>query len=106
MLLMMMQIRSSYNNLFPARSDIGRSAKKTNAKENNGSKNKRAMSSSSSRSLSSKKNEFVPSFREALTVNVKIIDVDILKRFTRERREQERNNQTKTTKTNTKRKDI
>ena len=103
---MMMQIRSSYNNLFPARSDIGRSAKKTNAKENNGSKNKRAMSSSSSRSLSSKKNEFVPSFREALTVNVKIIDVDILKRFTRERREQERNNQTKTTKTKTKRKDI
>ena len=107
MLLMMMQIRSSYNNnLFPARSDIGRSAKKTNAKENNGRKNKRAMSSSSSRSLSSKKNEFVPSFREALTVNVKIIDVDILKRFTRERREQERNNQTKTTKTKTKRKDI
>ena len=80
---MKMQIRSVWSLPVGSRTTdgSGRSAKK---------KKKADTKSSSSPSLSSKKNEFVPSFREALTVNVKIIDVDILKRFTRERREQER----------------
>ena len=101
-----MQIRSVWSLPVGSRTTdgSGRSAKK---------KKKADTKSSSSPSLSSKKNEFVPSFREAMKVKVKIIDIDILKRFTGERREEERKKKKKekketkkkNTTTNTKQKD-
>ena len=103
---MKMQIRSVWSLPVGSRTTdgSGRSAKK---------KKKADTKSSSSPSLSSKKNEFVPSFREAMKVKVKIIDIDILKRFTGERREEERKKKKKekketkkkNTTTNTKQKD-
>ena len=67
---MKMQIRSGSLPVGSRTTDgSGRSAKK---------KKKADTKSSSSPSLSSKKNEFVPSFREAMKVKVKIIDIDIV----------------------------
>ena len=93
---MKMQIRSGSLPVGSRTTDgSGRSAKK---------KKKADTKSSSSPSLSSKKNEFVPSFREAMKVKVKIIDIDILKRFTGERREEERKKKKKKEKKETKKK--
>ena len=102
---MKMQIRSGSLPVGGRTADGSRrSAKKTK---------KADTKSSASPSLSSKKNEFVPSFREAMKVKVKIIDIDILKRFTGERREEEKKKKKKekketkkkNTTTNTKQKD-